>query len=470
MPTTYHTFDKYGTVNPTLSGSLWYGSCRYNLSPAVYQGTTNTVYKQDATADYSTFSPTGITGFYDAQSGLYGVGAARYMIDGSNPSPNIRFPLSTEYNTGVSSYKTASLKIFSEHALQVRLDILMGGNTDSTSLTLTPNVWNSISVSSNTSGTSYLATLQIINVNTTNDAGKIFYLDQVQVENLRFATAFNNKEVRLDGTISYQLPKTGADYTALIWTKIGPQCSTQAQGTHPFFTLYNGSTDYVTLNYQEGATKVQLLKDDTDPNTDIQITSINYAPGDVVFGAIVHDGLSTTLYVAKQSDSVLQTANSATEFQTFEYVYLGSDPANSRWANSTVEQFLLYNKALTQAEVLAVFQSATPLDYTSDKRIIFTAATPSTIGTYNGQGVAGSGSYRYNDETVSLDVISATGSNTTYGPTGSSTNMFYGDDINKLKLGEVVATTNNLSTATMYRIDNISFIDNIGRVAYASKL
>ena len=339
------------------------------------------------------------------------------MIDGSNPSPNIRFPLSTEYNTTVSSYKTASVKVLSEHALQVRLDILMGGNTDSTSVTLTPNVWNSITVSSNTSGTSYLASLNILNINTTNDAGKIFYLDQVQVENLRFATAFNNQETRLNGTISYQLPKTGADYTALIWTKIGPQCSTQAQGTHPFFTLYNTSTDYVTLNYQEGATKVQLLKDDTDPNTDIQITSINYAPGDVVFGAIVHDGLSTTLYVAKQSDSVLQTASSATEFQTFEYVYLGSDPANSRWANSTVEQFLLYNKALTQAEVLAVFQSATPLDYTSDKRIIFTAATPSTIGTYNGQGVAGSGSYRYNDETVTLDVITATSSKTTYCPT-----------------------------------------------------
>lgn len=470
MPTTYETFDRYGKITPSLAGNLWYGSCRYNLSPAIYQGTTNTIYRQDATADYSTFATTGITGFYDAQSGLYGVGAARYMIDGTNPSPNIKFPTSSAYNTGVSSYKTASMEIFSEHALQVRLDIVMDGNTDSTSLTLTPNIWNAISVSSNTIGSSYTATLNILNVNTTNDSGKIFYVDQVQVENLRYATAFQNQETRLNGQISYTLPKTGPDYTALIWTVIGTQCSSQAQGFHPFFTLYNSSSDYLTLNYQEGSTKVQAFKDDTDPNTDIQIPSVNYSPGDVVFGAIVNDGLNVTVYVAKQGDASMLTASSATEFHSFESVYLGQDPVNSRWANSTVEQFLLYNKALTQSEVQAIFTSATPLDYESNNRIIFAAATPSTIATFNGLGVAGTGSYRANNDPVSLDRVSAGQSNTVFGPTGSSSDIFYGNDVNKLRLGEVISTGTNITTATLYRVDNISIIDNIGRVAYASKL
>jgi hypothetical protein len=266
------------------------------------------------------------------------------------------------------------------------------------------------------------------------------------------------------------LPKTGPDYTALIWTVIGPQCSTQAQGYHPYFTLYNTSTDYLTLNYQEGATKVQAFKDDTDPNTDIQISSVNYNPGDVVFGAIVNDGLNVTVYVGKQGDASLLTASSATEFHSFEYAYLGQDPANSRWANSTVEQFLLYNKALTQAEVQEIFASATPLDYESNNRIIFAAGTPSTIGSFNGLGVAGVGSYRANSDPVSLDRISTTFSNTTFGPTGSSSDIFYGNDVNKLRLGEIISTGTNITTSTLYRVDNISFIDNIGRVAYASKL
>jgi len=39
MATTYNVFERYGTVNPELAGTHFYGNCRYNLSPAIYQGT-----------------------------------------------------------------------------------------------------------------------------------------------------------------------------------------------------------------------------------------------------------------------------------------------------------------------------------------------------------------------------------------------------------------------------------------------
>lgn len=477
MPTTYNIFERYGTIAPELLGSHQYGTCRYNLSPAIYQATTNNVYSQVATADYSTFSTTGITGFFDAQNYMYGVGSARYMLDGSSPTPLVKMPSASYHNTGSDTYKTGSVKVWSEHALTMRLDIQMYdsggttvGGTDSTSVTIVPNEWNTVQVTSSVNAVSYILTLNVTNFNSGNDTGKIFYLDQVQVENLRYATAFQNSASRSAGQIKYTIPKTGPDYTALIWTVIGPQCSSAAGGVHPFFTLYNTSTSYATLNYQEGSTKLQAFKDDTDPNTDIQINAVNYNPGDLVFGALVNDGLTLTMYVAKYGDASLQTTNSATEFDTFETIYLGQDPANSRWANSTVEQFLLYNRALTQSEVLSIFNSTTPLDYTSDKRIIFSAITPSTIGTFNANGVAGVGSYRNRDFSVSLDRISALNSNMTYGPAGNSSDMFYGSDVKKLQVNSIISTGTNLSTSTLYKVDNISDIPNIGRVAFASRI
>ena len=477
MPITYNIFEKYGVITPDLAGSNWYGTCKYNLSPAIYQSTTNTVYSAVSTADYSTFTTTGITGFFDAQNYSYGVGSARYILNGASPTPLVKIPSNSYFNTGSDTYKAGQVKVWSEHALQMRLDIQMYdgsgntvGGTDSTSVTLTPNQWNSIQVVSSVNSVGYLLTLNVLNFNSATDTGKIFYLDQVQVENLRYATAFQNSSSRASGQIKYTIPKTAPDYTALIWTKIGPQCSSSATGIHPFFTLYNTSTSYATLNYQEGSTKLQAFKDDTDPNTDIQINAINYNPGDLVFGALVNDGLNLTMYVAKQGDSVLQTTSSATEFDTFEYIYPGQDPANSRWANSTFEQMLVYNRALTQAEVLSIFQSATPLDYTSDKRIIFAAATPSTVGSYNALTVASSGSFRNLDITVSLDLVSATGSNLIYGPTEGATHMFYGSDVNKLQGNEIIATSSDLTSAVMYSVTNISDIENIGRVAFANRV
>lgn len=477
MPSTYYAFERYGTVVPELLGNNSYGTCRYNLSPSIYQATTNTVYSANATADYTTFSTTGITGFFDSTNYAYGVGGARYMLDGSSPTPLIKIPQASYYNTGQDTYKTGSVRVWSEHALSMRLDIQMYdgsgntvGGTDSTTVTLTPNQWNTLIVTSSVNSVGYILSLNVTSFNSGTDTGKIFYIDQVQVENLRYATAFQNAASRSNGQIKYTIPKTGPDYTALIWTVIGPQCSSAAGGTHPFFTLYNTSTSYATLNYQEGSTKLQAFKDDTDPNTDIQINAVNYNPGDVVFGALVNDGLTLTMYVAKVGDVALQTTNSATEFDTFEYIYLGQDPTNSRWANSTFEQFLLYNRALTQSEVLAIFNSATPLDYTSDKRIMFAAATPSTIGSYNALGVTGVGSYRNDDFSVSLDRISATNSNTTYGPTMSSTDIFYGTDVAKLQAGNILSTGSNVNISTLYKIDNIIDNQNTGRLAFASRI
>lgn len=477
MPSTYHLYDRYGKISPTYTGETWLAKCKYSLAPVVLEATNNRIFGADATADYSTFTLTGIMGFYDAQNGVYGVGSARYMLDGTSLSPNIKFPSSSYYDTGTNSYKTASLRVKSDHALELRLDIQLQdsggtqvGGTDSTSVTLVPGKWTNIAVTSAVNGQRFLVTLNVINFNATNDTGKIFFVDSVQVEDKRYQTAFVNAPARASGTLSYNIPKMTADYTALCWTVAGPQVSSAAGGTHPFFTLYASSSSYATLNYQRGSTKLQAFKDDTDPNTDLQISSLTVNPGTIMFGALVHSGTTMTAYFAQNGNASLQTVSGNTDFEYFETVYLGQDPTNSYWANGPIENFLLFNRALTQAEILAIFQDANGMNLSEDKSIILAAATPDLIGNLSAECITGTGSFRSLGATASLDIISASSINNLAIPSETSTHVVFGPDVDKLNMTGVIATSTNLTTANIYRVDKIIDIPTAGRSAFVTKI
>jgi hypothetical protein len=477
MPSTYHLYDRYGQISPTFTGETWLAKCKYSLAPVVSQATNNRIFAADATADYSTFNLTGIVGFYDAQNGVYGVGSARYMLDGTSLSPNIKFPSASYYNTSTNSYKTASLRVKSDHALQLRLDIQLQdsggtqvGGTDSTSVTLVPGKWTNIAVTSAVNGVRFLMTLNIINFNATNDTGKIFFVDSVQVEDNRYQTPFVNAPARAAGTLNYNVPKMTADYTALCWTVAGPQVSSAAGGTHPFFTLYADSSSYATLNYQRGSTKLQAFKDDTDPNTDLQISSLTVEPGTLMFGALVHSGTSMTAYFAKDGDASLQTVSGNTDFEYFETVYLGQDPVNSYWANGPIENFLLFNRALTESEILSIFQDANGRNFSEDKSIILAAATPTLVGNLKAESITGTGSYRYLNSTASLDIIPAINLNNAAVPSETSSHVVFGADVDKLNMSGVISTSTNLEVANLYRVDKIIDIPTAGKSAFVSKL
>ena len=477
MPSTYHLYDRYGQITPTFTGDAWLAKCKYSLAPVILQGSSNRIFSSDATADYATFNLTGMVGFYDAQNGTYGVGSARYMLDGTSLSPNIKLPSATYYDTTVNTYKTGSLRVKSEHALELRLDMQLQdsggtqvGGTDSTTVTLVAGKWNNIAVTSAVNGQKFLMTLNVLNFNATSDTGKIFFVDSVQVEDTRYQTPFINAPARSAGRLSYNIPKMTADYTALCWTVAGPQVSAAAGGTHPFFTLYNSSTSYATLNYQRGSTKLQAFKDDTDPNTDLQISSLTVNPGTLMFGALVHSGTTMTAYFAQSGDATLQTVSGNTDFETFETIYLGQDPTNSYWANGPVEQFLLFNRVLTQAEILAIFQDANGMNFSEDKSIILAAATPALVGSFNAEAITSTGSYRYLNSTASLDIISASGLNNLIIPSDTSTHVVFGADVDKLNMTGVITTSTNLEVASIYRVDKIIDIPTAGRSAFVTKL
>ena len=479
MPSTYNLFERYGFLSPSETGVTLYAPVKNGLGLVVSQPTVNRVYAYDATADYQTFSTTGLTGYYDAFFGTTGVGCPRYTIDGTNPSPTIKFPSSDYYQTSADTYKTGQLAIWSEYALQFRLDIQLRNNSDtqvggvdsSSVITLTPYQWNHISVTTASNSTKVLMTLNSMNI-TSADYGKKFWVDDIQIENFRYKTFPYNDVTRTGGSIVYDVPNYGADYTVTGWTKIGPQCSTAAGGTHSFFTLYKTNTSYATMRYQEGSTKVNAFKNDTDPDTEVNINSIDYAPGDLVFFALVHSASTLTAYIGK-SGGALSTATSNTEWEGFDKIYLGSDPVNSDYANSPIEQFLFWDESLTEQEITTIFNSATAYDFNTDKRITLAVATPSTVGTSKALSTSSNGSYRNLDRTASLEIVALGGIQGTVSPTSgfsAASHIFYGPDTEKLFLNGIISTGTNLATSTQYRVLGLRNTFGDGEVAYAIKV
>lgn len=476
MASTYHLYQTYGLLSPTESGTNLFAKCKYYPAPIIQEATVNRIYSFDGTADYATYSLTGMVGYFDFQFGSRGIGSARYTLDGSSPTPNIKLPSSSYYDTGTNTYKTGSLYVYSEHSLEVRLDLQLQdsggtsvGGTDSTTATLVANSWNRIEVTSSTNGQRFLMTLNILNFSSSTDTGKRFYIDQVQVEDKRYATSFYNSASRSASNISFSLPKISPDYTITGWAKVGNQTSSAALGSATFFTLYNTSTDYATVRYNEGTTKVQAFKDDVDPNTDFSTSTIDLNPGDLVFFALVNDGLTMTVYFAKDGGTLI-SANQTTDFSVFDTIYIGRDPVNSYWLNGPVENLLIHKKALSQSNIESIFNSATPLDYTYTNDVIFAYATPTTLASSKALSYTGTGMYRYKNVTASLDILSATNMsvNAEYS-SSAATHLVYGPDVSKLELNGYIATSTDLTQASIYRISSIMDVLNQGMSAFVYK-
>lgn len=480
MPSTYNLFERYGLISPTESGQVLYAPVKYGVGISVQQGITNQIYNQDATADYSVFSLTGISGYYDPYFATSGVGSARYTINGTSPNPTIKFPSSDYWQTSSDSYKTGQIAIWSEYALQVRLDLQLRNNSDtqvggtdsSSVVTLVPYKWNTVSVTSTANSTKVLMTLNILNI-TSNDYGKKFWIDNVQIENNRYPTPYYNGVVRPNGQCSYSLPNIGADYTVTGWAVVGPQCTPAAGGNQSFFTLYKTNTSYLTMRYQEGATKINVFKDDTDPDTDLNINAIDYAPGTKAFFALVHNAGTLKAFIAKEGDSSLNSASANTDWENWDTVYLGSDPVNSVYSNSPIEQFFIFDEALTDNEILNIFNSSTARTFNSDLRTIFSVATPDTVGTSRALSTFATGYYRSVSRTASLDVIplnGATGAISTTLGYPSASHLFYGSDVEKLSQNIIVSTGTDLATSAGYRILGITHNPTAGAVAYGIKI
>ena len=479
MASTYYLHQQYGVISPSQEvGTMLYGNCKWNPVPVIEEATTNQVYNYDATADYQAFNMTGLNGYYDAQFGMRGVGSARYTLNGANPAPSIKFPSAAYFDTGSSTYKTGALYVYSEYALQFRLDMQLQdgsgnavGSTDSTTITITPNQWNRIETVTTGQGQKFLMTLNILGFSSSTDTGKRFWVDSVQVENKRYSTSFFNGVNRIQSVLDFQLPtKQTPDYTITCWARVGNQTSTAAGATSvPFFTVYNSDTDYVSVYYNEGTATVTDYKTDATQNTSITTSTLNLNPGDLVFVALVNDGLTHTLYIGKNGGSLIN-ASGTTDFQLFDTIQIGRNSVASTYLNGPIENLVYFKKALSSGDINTIFTAANPIDYTYDTHIGLVYAGPSTIGTSKALSYAGVGSYRYSGNTVSLDMISASSMSTNSEYNSSTeTNLVYGNDVTKLELNGYIATGLDLTTATLYKTVAIQNSAVSGSVAFVGR-
>jgi hypothetical protein len=188
-----------------------------------------------------------------------------------------------------------------------------------------------------------------------------------------------------------------------------------------------------------------------------------------VFVALVNDGLNLTVYAGKDGGSLI-TANQSTDFGVFDTIMIGRD-TSSNYMNGPIEQVLMYDKALTEQEVTAIFNSVTPIDYTSSTRIRFAYATPSTRGTSRALSYTGLGSYRYKEATASLDLTTITGASSNSEYTGSNaTHIADGEDCNELELNGFISTSTDLTQAVMYRVNSIWEVTNASKCAFVYRI
>ena len=142
------------------------------------------------------------------------------------------------------------------------------------------------------------------------------------------------------------------------------------------------------------------------------------------------------------------------------------------FANAPIEQFLFWDESLTESEVTAIFNNANPYQFSSDKRIVLSFATPETYGTSRALSTSATGFFRNLDRTASLDIVTlGTSAGTISITTGfnSATHIVYGADTSKLAKDLMIATSTNLATASIYRVIGIKNTPGAGNVAYLVK-
>lgn len=396
LPSLAHVLEPFGAVQPTtLLGPVRQATVKYGNALFVEEGTTNLVTNPSAEVDTTgwTVGTGNAVITRDTTRARHGVASFKVTVTASGDvNINIVSAAFAAGNVaaGVDIYPRRLATIdLSAGAVIVRTSNVPSGR------------WTRV-LAETAAGAAGSGTTVIYNGAV---AGEVFWLDAGQVEQKRFATTF------ADGSLGSGYAWTGTAHASTSVRTAGQLkqplaaalsmnavtvCQWIRVGRVPAVPVFvrMGASDEEALEVIGIAGNVQLRK--IVGGTDTAVSpGVTLVSGDLLFCAVTFNGSTLIGYASKNGGAILSaSAASTTVPASATTVAIGSTLGGTNHANSAVEQVLVYNAALTAAEISVLAFTEAPTDFDSDARIVFASGTPGTDDSVTATTTAGTGRYR----------------------------------------------------------------------------
>lgn len=372
---TMYPVDFYGTLSAATASNVLYVPVKYR-SGLLCQGAKTQFISNYALSSTTNWSATGATITSETSIRSYDSSSLRAYVTSSQASI-----LSSSTNMTSGQAVTGSAYVYSRSAVTVKLNTLIvdGSNnilstSTSGNVTLAANKWTRLSAVSTSVASTYCRLEIVIGDGSTSAESSVVYIDAPQIESGRGTGIFLNAASSSAGNLTYTYTES-APLSISFWTRATGSGESAADDATLFY-YKTASSNHIKLVYSESSSTLTLSNVGAS-TVNAQLTSFTMDPGDSVYIGVSMSRTAITLYAKKGSSAIVSATSAITEPLTLTNLWIGSDntPAN-HWEGG-IEQFLIYDRILTQSEHNTIASRTSALDIRDDSDIVFALAAPS---------------------------------------------------------------------------------------------
>lgn len=319
--------------------------------------------------------------------GVVGYYAGRFnvtSVQGTLTTDTIN--LGSAFATAASVYVTSnvdtvvSIKILGTDAGGTVLDTATSGN-----ISVSANLTTRINVASSFAGSNYRKVQLVVGDGTTTQNGVEVYFDEVELVNgsktgIDFTdeSSTTSTYANTAGSLVYDLTAGNGSsiqlYTPIsgtFWTRVGASAQTGATGAGTLFNMTGVGS--AALTYTKSTSTLSFV---TSGGT-LNITSVSLSPNDLLWCGFTISKTNVKFFYSINGGAVVTNAvgANAAPSATFSTLYLGHDSSTLNHWEGSIEEFLLWEVALSDAEMTALAAKTTPTNMDDDSRIQFAAVT-----------------------------------------------------------------------------------------------